>query len=117
MSWCGKNSTAISFESILTGGSKASFVAAAGRAFDAQPGDRCLLGARPEHFHLGGDRANAMKAKVRGVTYLGSIRYVDAEGPDGESVTMQAQPGEPLPGRGETITITWRPQACFLLKE
>jgi len=100
-----------------SGGSKACFVAVAGPAFDANPGDRCLLGARPEHFHLGGGRANAMQVKVRGVTYLGSIRYVDAEGPDGESVTIQAQPGEPLPGRGETVTITWRPQACFLLKE
>jgi spermidine/putrescine ABC transporter ATP-binding subunit len=98
------------------GGTKALF-ATAGPGFDAKPGDRCLLGARPEHFHLGGDRANVMQAKVRGVTYLGSIRYVDADGPDGESVTLQAQPGESLPGRGETITITWRPQACFLLKE
>ena len=58
-----------------------------------------------------------MQVKVRGVTYLGSIRYVDAEGPDGENVTVQAQPGEPLPSRGDTVTITWRPQACFLLKE
>jgi ABC-type Fe3+/spermidine/putrescine transport system ATPase subunit len=99
------------------GASKASFVAAAGPVFDVEPGDRCLLGGRPEHFHIGGGRANAMQVKVRGVTYLGSIRYVDAEGPDGETVTIQAQPGEPLPGRGETVTITWRPQACFLLKE
>jgi spermidine/putrescine ABC transporter ATP-binding subunit len=99
------------------GGSKASFVAAAGPAFEAKPGERCLLGARPEHFHFGGDRANAVRVKVRGVTYLGSIRYVDAEGPDGESVTVQAQPGEPLPGRGETVTVTWCPQVCFLLKE
>lgn len=100
-----------------SGAITASFVAAGGQAFDAKPGDRCLLGARPEHFHLGGGRPNAMQVKVRGVTYLGSIRYVDAEGPDGESVTVQAQPGEPLPGRGETVTITWRPQACFVLKE
>ena len=99
------------------GGSKASFVATASPAIEAKPGERCLLGARPEHFHFGGDGANAVRAKVRGVTYLGSIRYVDAEGPDGESVTVQAQPGEPLPGRGETVTVTWRPQACFLLKE
>ena len=99
------------------GATKSSFTAAAGPAFNAQPGDRCLLGARPEHFHIGAGGANVMQVKVRGVTYLGSIRYVDAEGPDGETVTIQAQPGEPLPGRGETVTITWRPQACFLLKE
>ncbi len=99
------------------GASKASFVAFAGPVFDGKPGDLYLLGARPEHFHLTGDRANTMQAKVRGVTYLGSIRYVEAEGPDGESLTLQAQPGETLPGRGETVAISWRPQACFLLKE
>ncbi len=103
---------------VETGGSaKACFVAAADPAFDAKPGVRCLLGARPEHFHLTGDRANIMQVKVRGVTYLGSIRYVDAEGPDGEIVTVQAQPGETLPSRGETVTVSWRPQACFLLME
>jgi ABC-type Fe3+/spermidine/putrescine transport system ATPase subunit len=100
-----------------SGTSKASFVAAADSAFDAKLGDHCLLGARPEHFHLTGDRANTMQVKVRGVTYLGSIRYVDAEGPDGDGVTVQAQPGETLPGRGEIVTVSWRPQACFLLKE
>jgi spermidine/putrescine ABC transporter ATP-binding subunit len=100
-----------------SGATKAPFVTAASPAFDAKPGERCLLGARPEHFHLTGDRPNTMRVKVRGVTYLGSIRYVDAEDPDGESVTVQAQPGEALPGRGETVTISWRPQACFLLKE
>ncbi len=100
-----------------SGGAKAVFAASASAHFDAKVGDRCLLGARPEHFHLGGGRANSMDARVRGVTYLGAIRYVDAEGADGESFTVQMQPGDPAPGRGEAVTITWRPEACFLLKE
>ena len=55
-----------------SGGAKAVFAASASAHFDAKVGDRCLLGARPEHFHLGGGRANSMDARVRGVTYLGS---------------------------------------------
>lgn len=82
-----------------------------------QAGERCLLGVRPEHFHLGGGRSNSLQARVRGGTYLGSVRYIDAVGPGDENFTVQAQPGEPLPGRGDLITISWRPEACFLLRE
>ena len=102
---------------VETGAANTAFSAAAAPDFDVSPGGRCLLGARPEHIHLGAGLANAMAAKVRSVTYLGSVRYVDAEGPDGESLTVQMQPGEAAPARGETVTISWRPQSCFLLKE
>jgi spermidine/putrescine ABC transporter ATP-binding subunit len=98
------------------GASKASFIAT---AMDPRidVGTRCLLGARPEHLHFGGDRANTIAAKVRGATYLGSIRYVDAEGPDGQSFAVQLRPGEPTPARGEVVVIGWHREACFLLQE
>ena len=54
------------------GASKASFIAAAAH-LNIDVGARCLLGARPEHFHFGGARTNTVQAKVRGTTYLGSI--------------------------------------------
>jgi hypothetical protein len=76
-----------------------------------------LLGARPEHFHFGAGRANTITTKVRGATYLGSTRYVDAEGPGGQSFAVQVRPGEPIPARGEVVTISWRSESCFLLKE
>jgi ABC-type Fe3+/spermidine/putrescine transport system ATPase subunit len=97
-------------------GSKASFFVAAEHA-TIDLGTRCLLGARPEHFHFGAGRANTIVAKVRGATYLGSTRYVDAEGPDGQSFAVQVPPGEPVPARGEVVNISWRAESCFLLKE
>jgi spermidine/putrescine ABC transporter ATP-binding subunit len=101
---------------VETVGGTAWFVIAAGdTAIDV--GARCLLGARPEHFHFGTGRVNAITAKVRSATYLGSTRYVDAEGPDGQSFAVQVPPGEPIPARGEVVTISWRAESCFLLKE
>jgi spermidine/putrescine ABC transporter ATP-binding subunit len=98
------------------GASKVSFVAA-----PADPridiGTHCLLGARPEHLHFRDGGANTIAAKVRGATYLGSIRYVDAEVLDGQSFAVQVRPGEPTPARGEVVVISWRPESCFLLKE
>jgi spermidine/putrescine ABC transporter ATP-binding subunit len=98
------------------GASKASFIAAAAH-LKIDVGARCLLGARPEHFHFGGGCANTIQAKVRGATYLGSIRYVDTEGSDGQSFAVQVRPGERTPARGEVVVISWRPESCFLLKE
>ena len=98
------------------GPSKASFVASADH-LNVEIGTRCLLGARPEHLHLGGDRVNTVAVKVRGGTYLGSIRYVDAEGPDGQSFAIQVPPDAPAPIRGEVVTVSWRPESCFLLRE
>jgi putative spermidine/putrescine transport system ATP-binding protein len=98
------------------GASKASFIAAAAH-LKIDVGARCLLGARPEHFHFGGGCANTIQAKVRGATYLGSIRYVDTEGSDGQSFAVQVRPGEPTPARGEVVVISWRPESCFLLEE
>jgi len=98
------------------GASKASFIAAV-TDLKVDVGARCLLGARPEHFHFGGGRANTIQAKVRGATYLGSIRYVDAEGSEGQSFAVQVRPGEPTPSLGEVVVISWRPESCFLLRE
>jgi ABC-type Fe3+/spermidine/putrescine transport system ATPase subunit len=98
-------------------GAKSVLVAAAAPHLKVKVGDRCLLGARPEHFHLGGGRANTIEAKARGITYLGSVRYLDAEGPGGESLTVQVLPGDPVPCPGEAVVISWRPEACFLIKE
>lgn len=80
-------------------------------------GDHYLLGTRPEHFHIGDKHANTYGATVRTVTYFGSIRYVEAEGPAGEQFTIVARAGDPTPTRGENIVISWRPEACFLLPE
>lgn len=80
-------------------------------------GDHCLLGTRPEHFHIGDKYTNTRNATVRTVTYFGSVRHVEAEGATGEQFTVVARAGDPIPARGENIVISWRPDACFLLPE
>lgn len=79
-------------------------------------GDECLLGARPEHFHLGHGDGNALDATVRNVTYFGNVRYVDVVGPGGEAFTTLARPGDAIPSRGAIVPISWRPESCFLLR-
>jgi spermidine/putrescine ABC transporter ATP-binding subunit len=100
----------------MCGQASSVFVAAASPQLTAAIGERCLLGARPEHFHLGGGHPNAVDATARNITYLGSIRYLDAEGPDGQSLTVQLRPGDPLPREGEAVVIAWRPEDCFLIE-
>jgi ABC-type Fe3+/spermidine/putrescine transport system ATPase subunit len=79
-------------------------------------GEKCLLGARPEHFHLGDGGTNAIEAKVRNISYFGNVRYIDAEGPGGETFTALARPGDAVPSPGAVVPIRWEPESCFLLK-
>jgi ABC-type Fe3+/spermidine/putrescine transport system ATPase subunit len=84
-------------------------------AFDV--GESCLLGARPEHLHLGLGRANAIEARVRTVTYLGSVWRIEVEGAAGETFTVLAHAGEALPAEGDIVPVSWRAESCFLLKD
>ena len=80
-------------------------------------GERCLLAARPEHFHLGTGHANAITARVRGITYRGSVWHVDVEGPGGQSFTALAHAGAGVPAAGAAVPISWQPERCFLISE
>lgn len=80
-------------------------------------GEACLLGVRPEHLHLGAGRTNAVEAKVRTITYLGSVSRVEAEGPGGDPLAALLHPGEPRPAVGDAVPVSWRAESCFLLKE
>jgi ABC-type Fe3+/spermidine/putrescine transport system ATPase subunit len=98
-------------------GLKTMFEVVGSQHAEFEPGEACLLGARPEHFQFGSDRPNAIEAKVRATTYLGSISRVELEGPAGEAFTALARPGDDIPVQGQTVPISWRAESCFLLKE
>jgi spermidine/putrescine ABC transporter ATP-binding subunit len=100
----------------MCGGAKSLLIAATSSHLTAAIGESCLLGTRPEHFYLGGAHPNVVEATARSITYLGSIRYLDADGPGGESLTVQLRPGDPVPRVGEAIVIAWRPEDCFLIE-
>jgi spermidine/putrescine ABC transporter ATP-binding subunit len=80
-------------------------------------GERCLLGARPEHFHIGSGRPNAISATVRNASYHGSVWHIEVEGQGGETFTALARPGDGIPSQGAAVPISWRPESCFLLRE
>jgi spermidine/putrescine transport system ATP-binding protein len=78
-----------------------------------------LVMVRPEHVVLGGDEgaANALRAAIREVVYLGSsIRYV-AELASGERLTVEEQnrPGAARGSVGEMVTLRVAPEHCLVL--
>jgi spermidine/putrescine ABC transporter ATP-binding subunit len=93
------------------------FAVAGQQAAAFEVGEACLLGARPEHLHIGLGHVNAIEAKVRTVTYLGSVWRIEVEGVAGETFTALAHPGEALPAPGAIVPVSWRAESCFLLKD
>jgi spermidine/putrescine ABC transporter ATP-binding subunit len=79
-------------------------------------GERCLLGARPEHFEVGSHHDNVVRAKVLDVTYRGSTWNVELAGEEGQSFSAVLGAGRSLPGKGEQVAMTWTASCCFLLK-
>jgi spermidine/putrescine ABC transporter ATP-binding subunit len=79
-------------------------------------GERCLLATRPEHFVIGPSVGNALTANVLDVSYRGSIWNVELSGPRNEPLNAQVRSGQPVPQKGETVTLSFPPARCFLLK-
>jgi spermidine/putrescine ABC transporter ATP-binding subunit len=83
-------------------------------AFDV--GERCVLGARPEHLEIGVHQDNVMRAKVLDVIYRGSTWNVELAGESGQSFNAVLGARGQLPGKGEDVALTWPASCCFLLK-
>jgi putative spermidine/putrescine transport system ATP-binding protein len=79
-------------------------------------GERCLLAARPEHFSIGPGEANMLTAKVMDVSYRGSAWNVELLGPRSELLSAQVRSGQLVPQKGESVTLSFAPARCFLLK-
>ena len=96
---------------------KRSFLVIGKQHTSFEAGDRCLLGARPEHFHLGTGRINAITAKVRGASYHGNVWQIEVEGEHGEIFTALARPGDDMPSQGAVVPVCWHAERCFLLRD
>lgn len=81
-----------------------------------QPGERCLLAARPEHFSIGIANINTIRATVQDVTYRGSSWNVDLCGSHKTPLTAHVRSGSVIPVTGETVEVSWSASRCFLLK-
>ena len=92
------------------------FVVAGVQQSDFAVGERCLLAARPEHFSIGSGEANALTAKVLDTSYRGSVWNVELSGPRNEPLSAQVRSGQSVPQKGETVTLSFPPARCALLK-
>jgi spermidine/putrescine ABC transporter ATP-binding subunit len=92
------------------------FEVAGQQHFSFEPGERCLLAARPEHFNIGTDNVNTIQAKILDITYRGSAWNVDLCGSRNETLTAIVRSESVVPTKGETVSLTWAPSRCFLLK-
>lgn len=88
-------------------------IADAGREW--RPGDRCLVGFRPENGVLGSTAENRIGARVRDVRYFGATRSVSLTNALGGSFDIDVSSETSIPARGEPTDICWRPSCCFLL--
>lgn len=79
-------------------------------------GERCLLAARPEHFGVGAGEPNVLNAKVADVSYRGSVWNVELSGPRNVPLNAQVRSGQPVPEKGQTVTLSFAPARGFLLK-
>jgi putative spermidine/putrescine transport system ATP-binding protein len=92
---------------------------------DAGPDGRVTLAVRPEGIELGDGEppANRLRGAVEGIHFLGSIvriRVKISEATDGATPTLVAldtfnEPHLRLPDVGQTVTISFPPEACFVL--
>jgi len=79
-------------------------------------GERCLLGARPEHFELGSHQDNVLRAKVLDVIYRGSTWNAEFADEQGQQFSAVLSERRGLPDKGEDVALTWPASCCFLLK-
>jgi spermidine/putrescine ABC transporter ATP-binding subunit len=79
-------------------------------------GERCVLAARPEYFNIGSCEGNTVQAVVTDVNYRGSIWNVDLVAKGNWPISAQVRPGDPVPAKGETVSLGWLPFRSFLLK-
>jgi spermidine/putrescine ABC transporter ATP-binding subunit len=79
-------------------------------------GERCLLAARPEHVRIGADEGNVAQGRVLDITYRGSTWTLELCGSRDESLSAVVRSGSSVPTKGETVSLTWEPSRCFLLK-
>jgi spermidine/putrescine transport system ATP-binding protein len=80
---------------------------------------RVAIGVRPEKVKLGGDGPNALAGTVLETAYIGVASEIVVDTPAGEiSVFHQnAEAGTVAPAPGSQVTLTWSPEATFVVDE
>lgn len=89
----------------------------------APVGAMVKVGVRPEKITIGPEDGadaggrNSVSGLLRMSTYVGVSHQFTVEGPDGEILTVYQQNlgDDRLPGPGETVRLSWRPEHTFVV--
>ena len=84
----------------------------------ATVGTALHLALRPERLCLGGEADNQVRGTVAETAYRGDvldIAVVVQGGPTLHVAHPLQQGAGALPGPGDSVLVTWRPEACVLL--
>lgn len=79
------------------------------------PGERCLLGFRPERAVIGSENANRLTVTIKKQTYYGSLWSLDLEGDSGEAIQLEVRNGSGVTANDTSLDLSWKPEDCFLL--
>ncbi|QRM30330.1 ABC transporter ATP-binding protein [Microvirga sp. VF16] len=77
--------------------------------------DEMALVVRPEHLELGGAGTNEIKGSVAEMVYAGSETRVLVAVPGTDLITVRVPPGISLPKLGDSVAVTWRPEAAVVV--
>ncbi len=77
------------------------------------------VGVRPEKVRLGGDGANRLDGVVRESAYVGVATEIVVGTPAGDITVFHpnAEAGGVIPAEGSQVTVSWSPQATFVIRE
>jgi spermidine/putrescine transport system ATP-binding protein len=78
---------------------------------------RVAVGVRPEKVRLGEGLPNALAGRVRETAYVGVATeiVVSTEAGDVTVFRQNAEAGGTSPAAGETVTVSWAPEATFVV--
>ena len=76
------------------------------------------IGVRPEKISLGGEGANRLAGKVKESAYIGVATEVVVATPVGELTVFHqnVEAGGVVPPLGSEVTISWSPEATFVVE-
>jgi spermidine/putrescine transport system ATP-binding protein len=83
---------------------------------DGRSGD-VAVGVRPEKVRLGGDGQNMLTGKVRESAYVGVATEILVGTPAGDITVFHqnAEAGGVVPAEGSQVTVSWSPDATFVI--
>lgn len=82
------------------------------------------VGVRPEKIHIGADKGepdpgwNAVRGTLMVATFTGVGNQYLVRGPEGTELTVYAQNigADVVPGPGDQVLLTWRPEHTFVVR-